>query len=184
MVKIDTGKVKKWMILQIDNKLFKVTDMGHTHMGRGGATDTFKVKDIVSGKTNVFTYNAWTTLEQADVQTNTAIFLYEAGGSYTFMENDTGEMYELDKEKIDDVADYLKENLDCYLMLFEGDVLGVILPATITYTIQSTVPGIKWNRSNSGTKPATIETGLDIQVPLHKNEGDSVTLNTLTGETS
>lgn len=184
MVKIDTGKVKKWMVLQIDNKLFKVIDIWHTHMGRGWATDTFKVKDIVAGKTNVFTYNAGTTLEQADVQTNTAMFLYKAGGTYTFMENDTGEMYELDKEKIDDVADYLKENLDCYLMLFEWEVLGVILPATISYTIESTVPGIKWNRAQSGTKPATIETGLEIQVPLHKNEGDNVTLNTLTWETS
>jgi len=182
MVKIDTGKVKKWMILQIDDKLFKVIDIWHTHMGRGWATDTFKVKDIVAGKTNVFTYNAWTTLEQADVQTNTAIFLYAAGDSYSFMENDTWEMYELDKEKIDDVVDYLKENLDVYLMIFEWNVLGVILPATINYVIKSTVPGIKWNRSNSGTKPAIIETWLDIQVPLHKNEWDTVTLNTLTGD--
>jgi elongation factor P len=93
-------------------------------------------------------------------------------------------MYELDKEQIDDVAEYLKENLDCYLMLFEWNVLGVILPATISYIIESTVPGIKWNRAQSGTKPATIETGLEIQVPLHKNEGDTVILNTLTGETS
>lgn len=184
MVKIDTGKVKKWMVLQIDNKLFKVIDIWHTHMGRGWATDTFKVKDIVAGKTNVFTYNAGTTLEQADVQTNTAIFLYAAWDTYSFMENDSWEMYELDKEKIDDVTDYLKENLDVYLMIFEWNVLGVILPATISYTIEATVPGIKWNRAQSGTKPATIETGLEIQVPLHKNEGDTVTLNTLTGETS
>ena len=78
MVKIETSKVKKWMILQIDDKLFRVIDTAHTHMGRGGATDTFKVKDIVSWKTNVFTYNAWTTLEQAEVKTNMAVFLYSA----------------------------------------------------------------------------------------------------------
>ncbi|MCK9467094.1 MAG: elongation factor P [Candidatus Absconditabacterales bacterium] len=184
MVKIDTSKVKKGMILQIDGKLFRVIDMSHTHMGRGGATDTFKVKDIVNGKTNVFTYNAGTTLEQAEVQTNTAVFLYSAGDSYTFMENDTGEMYDLQKEKIDDVTDYLKENLDVYLMIFNGEVLGVILPTTINYTIVSTVPGIKGNRAQSGTKPATIETGLEIQVPLHKNEGDTVTVNTVTGDAS
>lgn len=182
MVKIDTAKVKKWTILQIEGKLFKVVDMWHTHMWRGGATDTFKVKDIVSGKTNVFTYQAGTTLEQAEVQTNTAVFLYAAGDNYSFMENDTGEMYDLPREKIDDVADYLKENLDVYLMIFEGNVLWVILPTTITYTITSTVPGLKWNRANSGTKPATVETWLEIQVPLHKNEWDIVTVNTLTGE--
>ncbi|HRX64143.1 MAG TPA: elongation factor P [Candidatus Absconditabacterales bacterium] len=184
MVKVETSKVKKGMVLKVDGKLFKVIDMGHTHMGRGGATDTFKVKDIVSGKTNVFTYNAGTVLEQAEVQTNMAVFLYEAGGTYTFMENDTGEMYEMEKDKIDDVVDYLKENLDVYMMMYEGEVLGVILPATITYEIRSTVPGVKGNRAQSGTKPATIETGLEIQVPLHKNEGDIVTVNTLTGEAS
>lgn len=182
MVKIDTAKVKKWMVLQIEGKLFKVIDMWHTHMWRGGATDTFKVKDIVSGKTNVFTYNAGTALEQADVQTNTAIFLYSAGDTYSFMENDTGEMYDLNKDKIDDVADYLKENLDVYLMIFKWEVLGVILPTTISYTITSTPPGIKWNRANSGTKPAIIETGIEIQVPLHKSEWDTVTVNTITGE--
>jgi len=184
MVKVDTAKVKRWMILQIDGKLFRVVDMSHTHMGRWGATDTFKVKDIVSNKTNVFTYNAGTTLEQADVQTNMATFLYSAWDMYTFMENDTWEMYDLPKDKIDDVVDYLKENLDVYLMIFKWDVLWVILPTTISYTIVSTVPGIKWNRAQAGTKPATIETGLEIQVPLHKNEWDIITLNTTTGETN
>jgi len=123
-------------------------------------------------------------LEEAEVRTNSAIFLYSAGDSYTFMENDTGEMYELEKDSIDDVIPFLKENLDCHIMMYEGNVIGVILPTTIEFTIASTVPGLKGNRSNSGTKPATIETGFDIQVPLHKNEGDVVTVNTLTGEAS
>lgn len=184
MVKIDTAKVKRGTILQIEGKLFKVTDISHTHMGRWWATDTFKVKDIVSGKTNVFTYNAGTILEEAEVNTNMGIFLYQAGDTFTFMENDSGEMHELDKEKIDDIAWYLKENLDVYLVIYQGDVISVLLPATVKYTISSTVPGMKWNRAQSGTKPATIETGIEVQVPLHKNEGDEVTVNTLTGEVS
>ena len=184
MVKIDTAKVKRWMVLQIDGKLFKVVDMSHTHMGRWWATDTFKVKDIVSNKTNVFTYNAGTILEQADVQTNMAMFLYSFCDMYTVMEHDTWEMHDLPKEKIDDVVDYLKENLDVYLMIFNWDVLGVILPPTISYAITSTVPGIKWNRAQAGTKPATIENGLEIQVPLHKSAWDMVILNTTTWETS
>jgi len=98
------------------------------------------------------------------------------------MENDTWEMYDLPKDKIDDVIDYLKENLDVYLMIFEWEVIGVILPNAITYTIVSTVPGVKWNRAQSGTKPAIIETGLEIQVPLHKNEWETVIVNTVTGE--
>lgn len=183
-MKIDTSKVKRGTILKIEEKLFRVTDIGHTHMGRGGATYNFKVKDIVSGKTNTFTYNAGTILEEADVRTNSAIFLYKGGDTYTFMENDTGEMHELGEDMIDDLVPFLKENLDCHVMMYEGNVIWVILPTTIEFTISSTVPGVKGNRAQSGTKPATIETGHEIQVPLHKNEGDVVTVNTLTGETS
>lgn len=184
MWKIDTSKVKRGTVLKIEWKLFRVTDIGHTHMARGGATYNFKVKDIVSGKTNNFTYNSGTILEQADVGTQNAVFLYQAGDSYTFMENDTGELYEVDGEMIEDIIPYLKENLDCFLMMYEGNVIWVILPATIEYTIESTVPGVKWNRAQSGTKPATVETGLEVQVPLHKESGDVITVNTLTWEIS
>lgn len=181
-MKIDTAKVKRGTILKIDGKLFRVTDISHTHMARGGATYNYKVKDIVSGKTNNFTYNSSTILEEADVRTQSAIFLYKAGPSYTFMENDTGEMYEIDADTIDDLIPFLKENLDCHLMMYEGNIMWVILPTTIEFTVSSTVPGLKGNRANSWTKPATIETWYDIQIPLHKNEGDIVTVNTLTGE--
>lgn len=180
-MKITTQEVKKGTILLIEGKLFKVTDTAHTHMGRGGATDTFKVKDIVTGKSNTFTYTAGAMLEQAEVSTQNAVFLYAAGNSYSFMENDSGEIYELEKEAIEDTVGYLKENLDIYLQMYQGNVINVILPSTITYKITSTVPWVKGDRAQAGTKPATIETGLEVQVPLYKEEGDEVTVNTLTG---
>ena len=180
-MKIATNDVKKGTILLIEGKLFKVTDTAHTHMGRWGATDTFKVKDIVTGKSNVFTYNAGTMLEHAEVVNQNAVFLYNAGNTYSFMENDTGEIFDLERESIEEVVDYLKENLDVYLQMYQGNVLNVILPSTITYKIISTVPGVKGDRAQAGTKPATIETGLEIQIPLYKEEGDEVTINTLTG---
>lgn len=183
-MKIVTSDVKKWVILNVDGQLRKVVDTAHTHMGRWGATDRFKVKSITTGKMNTFTYNAWSTLEQADVKTSNAVYLYNNRDIYTFMENDTGEMYDLDKDIVDDIAGYLKENMDCYVTVYQGNVIGVILPPTVSYTITSTVPGVKWDRAQAGKKPATIETGLEIMVPLHKNEGDTVTLNTLTWETN
>jgi elongation factor P len=112
-------------------------------MARGGATYTFKAKDVISGKTNTFTYQSTVTLEQAEVQTVTSTFLYKAGTSYSFMENDTGEMHDIEEDTIDDIALYLKDGLDCYLMKFEGNVINVLLPQTITYVITQTVPGIK-----------------------------------------
>jgi len=181
-MKIETAKVKKWTILKIDNNLFRVADISHTHMARGGATYNFKVKDIVSGKTNNFTYNSWTMLEEAEVQTNSSVYLYNSWDTYSFMENDTGEIFDVDSDKIDDITPYLKENLDVYLMMYQWNVIWVILPTTIEYKITSTVPWIKWNRAQSWTKPATVETGLEIQVPLHKSEWDIVTVNTLTWE--
>lgn len=97
------------------------------------------------------------------------------------MENDTGEIFELEKDAIEEIVGYLKENLDVYLQMYKGNVLNVILPTTISYKIISTVPGVKGDRAQAGTKPATIETGLEVQVPLYKEEGDEVTVNTLTG---
>jgi elongation factor P len=79
-------------------------------------------------------------------------------------------MHDLSKDSIEDVVLYLKENMDLYLMVYQGNVLNVILPTTVTYTIASTVPGVKGDRAQAGKKPATLETGLEIMVPLHKNE--------------
>ena len=116
--------------------------------------------------------------------TKNAVFLYAAGDNYTFIENDTGEMHDINKDMVDDIAGYLKENMDCFVMVYKGNVISVILPPTVAYKIVSTVPGVKGDRAQAGKKPATIETGLEIMIPLHKNEGDTVTLNTLTGETN
>jgi elongation factor P len=98
------------------------------------------------------------------------------------MENDTGEMHDLHKDLVEDILWYLKENMDCYITLYKGNVIWVILPTTISYKITSTVPGVKGDRAQAGKKPATLETGMEIMVPLHKNEWDVITINTLTGE--
>ncbi|AKH33005.1 Elongation factor P [candidate division SR1 bacterium Aalborg_AAW-1] len=183
-MKINPGEVKKGTILQIEGKLFRITDISHTHMARGGATYTFKAKDVITGKTNTFTYQSTVTLEQAEVQTINSVFLYKAGTSYSFMENDSGEMHDLEEDMIEDIALYLKDGLDVFLMKHEGNVINIILPQTITYTIESTVPGIKGDRSSAGKKPATLETGLEVQIPLHKEAGQTVVVNTITGEAS
>jgi len=183
-MKIITSDIKKGTILKIDWQLYRVVDTAHTHMWRWWATDRFKVKDIITWKTNNFTYNAWATLEQAEVNTNNAIFLYNSWDNYTFMENDTWETYELNSDMVEDITWYLKENMDCFLTIYNWNVIGVILPNTVSYKITSTVPWVKWDRAQAGKKPATIETWLEIMVPLHKNEWDTVVINTVTGDAS
>ncbi len=183
-MKIDTSEVKKGTILQVEGKLWKVIDMSHTHTGRGSATYTFKAKDIVNGGSQNLTYKSGTTLESADVATKNAVYLYQAGENYVFMENDTSEMHELTDEVIEDAIPYLKENLDSFVMIFNDQVIGVILPNTIEYTVTSTVPGVKGDRSSAGKKPATLENGLEVQVPLHISEGATVRVNTVSGDVS
>jgi elongation factor P len=173
---------KKGVVLQVEGKLFKVIDIGHTHTWRWSATYTFKVKDIVNGGNQQLTYKSWTALEQVEVQTKNAIFLYSGGDTYSFMEQDTSEIYDLPEDQIEDVIPYLKENLDCFVMIFEGNVIGVILPNVIEYTIAQTVPGVKGDRATAGKKPATLDNGLETMVALHLEAGATVRINTVTGE--
>lgn len=183
-MKISCSDVKRGTILNVEGKLMKVLDISHTHTGRGGATYTFKSKNIIDWGNLNLTYKSTVTLEQADVATQNALFLYQAWSNYTFMLNDTSEMHEIEWQDIDDVVPYLKENLDCFLMIYNENVIGVILPSTIEYTVAETVPGVKGDRSNAGKKPATLDNGLEIQVPLHIEEWATVRVNTSTWETA
>lgn len=183
-MKLDVSEIKKNTILEIDGQLFKVIDFAFMQCQQRQWSYTFKLKNLVTGSVQNTTYKSWSVIEKGDVITKSAIFLYNAGDTYTFMENDTGEMHDLNKDMVDDIAGYLKENMDCYVMVYKGNVISVILPPTVAYKIIETVPGVKGDRAQAGKKPAKIETGMEIMIPLHKNEGDTITLNTLTWETN
>lgn len=181
-MKIETSDIKKWTVLKIDWKLYKVVDISHTHTWRWSATYWFKVKDIVNWTTNNFSYKSWTNLEKAEVNTKNAIFLYSDWENYSFMENDTSEIYDIPKEKIEETVPYLKDNLDVFLMIYEWDVIWIILPQTITYKIIETVPWVKWDRAQAWKKPAKVETWMEVMVPLHVEEWQEVMVNTTTGQ--
>lgn len=183
-MKIVTSDIKKWTMLEIDGQLYKVIDFSFMQMQQRQGSYTYKMRNMITGWVQNMTFKSGTMLEQADVMTKNAVFLYAAGDNYTFMENDTGEMRDLPREELEESIPYLKENMDCYMTIYKGNVIGVILPPTVSYIITSTVPGVKGDRAQAGKKPATLETGLEVQVPLHKEEGQSVLINTLTGEAS
>jgi len=183
-MRIQTSDVKKGTVLVINGELYRVLDTSHTHTGRGSATYTFRVKSLKTWNVKDVTYKSWTDLETAEVNTKNAVYLYNTGDTYAFMENDTSEIYEISADQIEDIIPYLKENLDVYLMIHEWNVIWVILPPTIEYKIVETVPGVKGDRATTGKKWAKLETWLEVQVPLHKKEWDTVIVNTLTGEAS
>ncbi len=181
-MKLDVSEIKKNTILEIDGQLYKVLDFAFMQMQQRQGSYTFKLKNLVTGSVQNTTYKSGSVIEKWDVITKNAVFLYTAGDTYTFMENDNGEMHDIAASMVDDITGYLKENMDCYVMVYKGNVISVILPPTVTYKIITTVPGVKGDRAKAWKKPATIETGMEIMIPLHKNEWDMVTLNTLTGE--
>lgn len=160
----------------------KILDTSFMQMQQRQGSYTFKVQNIITGNVQNVTFKSGTVLDLADVSRMSAVFLYSAGDTYSFMESDTGMMHDLDKSTVEDIAKYLKENLDVFLEKHGDNVLNVLLPTTIQYKIKETVPGVKWDRAQAGKKPATLETGLEVQIPLHKNEGDLVTVNTETGD--
>jgi len=181
-MKIDVSEVKRGTVLELDGGLWKVLDTSHTHKGRGSATYSFKVKNIQTGQVKEVTFKAGTTLDSAEINYKNGQYLYNTGDTYTFMEFDTSELYELPEEMVEDIKQYLKENMDVYLMMYNGNVIGIILPDVVTYKVVETMPGVRWDRAQAGTKPATLETGLVVQVPLHVEVGQEVKVNTQTGQ--
>ena len=183
-MKIDVSEAKRWVVINVDGKLYSIVDVGHTHMGRWGATYTLKARDILTGQNNTLTYKSGTAVENADVSRSNATYLYTDGSSYSFMESDTGEIHDIDEGVIEDSIRFLKENLDVYLMKYNDNVIGIILPATISYKVAKTLDGDRGNRANAGKKSATLENWLEVMISDHVNEWATVTINTDTGSTS
>lgn len=142
-MKLDVSEIKKNTILEIDGTLYKVVDFSFMQMQQRQGSYSYKMKNLITGSVQAFTYKSGTVLEKGDVITKNALFLYSAGDSYTFMENDTGEMHDLNKDMVDDIVGYLKENMDLFVMVYKGNVISVILPPTVAYKIIATVPGVK-----------------------------------------
>jgi elongation factor P len=157
-MKIEVAKVKKGTILDLEGNLMKVLDLSFMQMQQRQGSYTFKVQNIVTGNVQQVTFKSGSVLDLADVSRMSAVFLYNAGDTYSFMENDTGNIHDLDVSVVEDIASYLKENLDVFLEKHGENVLSVILPATIQYTIKETVPGVRGDRAQAGKKPATLET--------------------------
>lgn len=181
-MKIDVSEVKKWTVLEIEWWLYKVADTSHMHKWRWSATYSFKVKNIQTWQVKNVTYKAWSTLDSAEINYNNWQYLYNSWYTYTFMEFDTSELYEVPKETIEDLIDYLKEWVDVFLMMYQWDIIWIILPEIVSYKVIETTPWVKGDRAQAWTKQATLETWLIVQVPLHIQEQDEISLNTNTNQ--
>lgn len=181
-MKIDISSLKKQDVIILDNDLYRILDISHTHTWRWSATYTLRIKNIRTWNVKDVTFKSWTSLEIAEVNTKLATYLYNHENNYIFMENDTAEMYEVNESLIEDIIPFLKENLQIYLVIYEWKIVSIILPPVIEYKIIDTVPWVKWDRATAWKKWAKLETWLEVQVPLHKNIWDTVMYNINTNE--
>ncbi len=176
-----TADIKNGIVLNIDGALWTIIEFQHVKPGKGGAFVRTKMKNLMSGKVVDKTYNAGTKIDITNVDRRDFQYLYFDGNEYVFMDKDTFEQLSVSESVVGDAKNYMLENTDVQIALHEGNPLYVELPASVILEITYTEPGLQGDRSTGGTKPATVETGLEIQVPLFLEAGTKVKVDTREG---
>jgi elongation factor P len=179
---IDTGDVRKGVTLDIDGKLVKVIDFSHNKQGRGTAQLRMTLRDLRTGSTTQQSVMAGTKFQLVRLERQHVQFLYRDGDQYHFMDTETFEQLMLDRTAVSDAEPYLKENDVIDILTYNGEPIDVELPTSVNLTVTTTDPGFKGDTATGGNKPATLETGLVVTVPLFINEGDQLKVDTRTGE--
>ena len=177
-----TNDLKNGMVLNLDGQLWTVTEFQHVKPGKGGAFVRTTLKNVLSGKVVDRTFNAGTKVDTATVDKRNMTYLYKDGTDFVFMDGETYDQIHVPTETVGGGADYLLENTEAVVAVHEGTPLYVELPVTLELVVQHTDPGLQGDRSTGGTKPATVETGYEIQVPLFLETGTRVKVDTRTGD--
>ena len=182
MASVSTNDLKNGMTLNLTEGLFSVVEFQHVKPGKGGAFVRTKLKNQRTGAVIERTYRADEKLDQAIIDKREMQFLYRDGGDYVFMDTTSYEQLQVETGLLGDAANYLKEGDDAVIQFFGTEIVGVELPAAVELTGTETEPGLQGDRVSGARKPATVETGLVIQVPLFVNPGERVKVDTRTGE--
>lgn len=177
-----TADIKNGIVLIIDGQLWQVIEFQHVKPGKGGAFVRTKLKNIVQGKTVDRTFNAGSKIETATVDRRDFQYLYQDGDGFVFMDQDDYDQLTVPATVVGDGAKFLLEQQEVQIAMYQGEPLYIEMPASVVLEITYTEPGLQGDRSNAGTKPATVETGTEIQVPLFINQGTRVKVDTRTGD--
>lgn len=177
-----SNDIKNGTVLRIDGQLWTITEFQHVKPGKGGAFVRTKMKNVLSGKSVDKTFNAGIKIETANVDRRDFQYLYMDGEDFVFMDNDTYDQINVLPATVGDAKDYMLEGMNVMLATNEGTPLYIELPTSVVLEITYTEPGLQGDRSTGGTKPATLETGAEIQVPLFLEQGTKVKVDTRTGD--
>ena len=177
-----TADIKNGVVLSIDGQLWSVIEFQHVKPGKGGAFVRTKLKNVVSGKVVDRTYNAGAKIEIENVDRRDYTYLYTDGDGFVFMDQTDFDQITLPAATVGDAKTFLLENQQVTIALNNGNPLYIDLPASVILEVTYTEPGLQGDRSSAGTKPATLETGYEIQVPLFLETGTKVKVDTRTGD--
>ena len=177
-----SNDLKNRMVLNIEGQLWAVTEFQHVKPGKGAAFVRSKLKNVLTGKVVEKTFNAGVKVEVATVDKRDMTYLYNDGEGYVFMDKDTYDQVTLPEAVVGDAVNYMLENQEATVAMHEGNPIYVELPASVVLEVTYTEPGLQGDRSSGGTKPATVETGLQIQVPLFLENNTKVRVDTRTGD--
>lgn len=177
-----TSDIRKGLKIELDGKPFIIVDFLHVKPGKGGAFVRTKLKNMETGQVLEQTFRSGERIAVPDMEEKSMQYLYKGSEGYCFMDNETYEQVFLTEDQLGDNRNYLAENIDIEVLYFEGRPIGIELPVAVDLEVVQTEPGIKGDTASSVTKPAALETGMVIQVPLFINEGEKVRVDTRTGE--
>lgn len=176
-----TNDLKNGLVLNLDGQLWAVVEFQHVKPGKGGAFVRTKLKNVLSGKTVDKTFNAGVKVETATVDKRTMQYLYKDGTDWVFMDTQNYDQIPVSEVVVGEASKYLLENQEAIVAVHEGEPLYIELPANVELLVEYTEPGLQGDRSTGGTKPARLETGAEINVPLFLNAGERIRVDTRDG---
>jgi elongation factor P len=179
---ISVNDLRTGVTLEIDGEIYSVVDFLHVKPGKGAAFVRTKLKNVKTGAVTERTFRAGEKVNRAHIDTVEVQYLYSTGNEYYFMDTETFEQLMITAETLGDAPQYLKENMIISLEMYEGAAVGVQLPTAVELEVTETEPGFKGDTATGGSKPATLETGLIVQVPLFIERGDILKIDTRTGQ--
>lgn len=179
---INVNDIKNGMTILFEDNIYTVLEFSHVKPGKGAAFVQAKLKNLRTGSIVEKRFNSGVKLDKAMVEKKNMQFLYASGESYNFMNMETYEQIEIDKNQIGEDVEYLKEGLNVDVTFFQGELLGLILPEKIEMQITKTEPAVKGNTTNNAMKDAILETGMKVRVPLFVEEGETIIISTKDGK--
>ena len=179
---ITAGDFRNGMTFDMDGQVVTIVEFQHVKPGKGAAFVRTKIKNVITGAVVERTFNPSDKYPTAFIERKDMEYLYNDGDLYYFMDQESYEQLPINKEKLGDSFRFVKENMVCKILSYKGNVFGIEPPNFVVLTVTQTDPGFKGDTATNVTKPATLETGAEIKVPLFINEGDQIQIDTRTGE--